>query len=217
MKNLERCENMRLRNVKNAHERLNNSKYFIKEPTSHKGKWQELFKNNNEVHLEIGTGKGKFLIEMAKKYPNINFIGIEKYESVLLRAVEKMEKLELPNLFFICIDAKNINEIFSKEVSVIYLNFSDPWPKERHKKRRLTSENFLKLYDDIFKDKKIIIQKTDNIKLFAYSLEEFSKYGYTIEKVSLDAEQELVDNVKTEYEEKFSKEGYKINYVKVIK
>jgi len=208
---------MRLRNVKNAEERLNNSKYFINNPASNKESWQELFKNENPIHLEIGSGKGKFLIEMAKKYPNINFIGIEKYASVLIRAVEKLKEIELPNLFFLCIDAKNINEIFKKEISTIYLNFSDPWPKKRHEKRRLTSENFLKLYDDIFKDKKIIIQKTDNIQLFAYSLEEFSKYGYIIEKVSLDAEHDLEDNVKTEYEEKFSQEGYKINYVKVTK
>ncbi len=204
---------MRLRNVKNAKEKLENSSYYIKNPMDYKGKWAK----EKPIHLEIGTGKGSFLIGMAASYPDLFFIGIEKYESVLVRAIEKVEKVELDNIKFICWDAKEIESIFSNEIDTIYLNFSDPWPKARHAKRRLTSEEFLKKYDSIFKSTKHIIQKTDNIGLFAYSLEQYSKHGYTIEKVSLDLAKENIFNIKTEYEEKFSHLGYKINYVEVIK
>ena len=208
---------MRLRKVKNAQENLEKSRYYISNPVSNVGNWHEYFQNNHPIHLEIGTGKGQFLIGMAKLHPEINFIGMEKYDSVLVRAIEKAEKDELSNLRFLCMDAKCLQDVFQKEISTLYLNFSDPWPKERHKKRRLTHQDFLKLYETIFIDKKTIIQKTDNEGLFAFSLEEFSKSGYTLEKVSLDLANEVIENVQTEYEEKFSKEGYTINYVKAVK
>ena len=208
---------MRLRNVKNADIIINNSKYVINDPEKYKGKYNELFKNDNPINLEIGMGKGDFIINMAKKFPNINFIGIEKYESVMVRAVEKLENIELSNLKFIRFDAINIDNIFDKEINLIYLNFSDPWPKKRHAKRRLTSINFLKLYDNIFKNNSHIILKTDNILLFASSIESLSDYGYKFKKVSLDLSNEDIDNVVTEYENKFMKLGMKINYLDAYK
>lgn len=208
---------MRLRNVKNAHEILLNSNYIIKNSKKYKGNFKELFKNDFPINLEIGMGKGQFIINMAKKYPNINFIGVEKYESVLVRAVQKVENENIENLKFICIDAKELNEVFDHEIDTLYLNFSDPWPKKRHANRRLTSHIFLKIYDDIFIGDKKIIQKTDNIVLFASSLSSLSTYGYTLKNVSLDLHNEDIDNVKTEYEEKFSGLGYKINYLEALK
>ena len=208
---------MRLRNVKNADIIINNSKYVINDPEKYKGNYNELFKNDNPINLEIGMGKGDFIINMAKKFPNINFIGIEKYESVMVRAVEKLENIELNNLKFIRFDAINIDNIFDKEINLIYLNFSDPWPKKRHAKRRLTSINFLKLYDNIFKNNSHIILKTDNILLFASSIESLSDYGYKFKKVSLDLSNEDIDNVVTEYENKFMKLGMKINYLDAYK
>ena len=208
---------MRLRNVKNAYEDLTKSSYFIKNTKENKGKWKKVFQNENPIHLEIGMGKGQFLINMAKTYPHINFIGMEKFASVLIRAIQKVEEEELSNICFICEDAKNIENFFDKEIATLYLNFSDPWPKTRHAKRRLTSQEFLKSYDIIFLKDCHIIQKTDNILLFAYSLEELSKHGYILEKVSLDLANTNIFNIKTEYEEKFSSLGYKINYVEARK
>ena len=208
---------MRLRKVKNALEMLEKSPYYIQNPFENKGHWQNVFPNKQPIHLEIGMGKGQFLIEMAKKYPEINFIGIEKYDSVLVRAIEKVQKEEIPNLFFLCVDAKEISNVFAKEITTIYLNFSDPWPKTRHAKRRLTSPDFLNVYDNIFVNKKEIIQKTDNPLLFTYSLEELSKHGYVLEKISLDLAKEKIANVKTEYEEKFMELGYPIYYVHAYK
>ena len=208
---------MRLRKVKNALEMLEKSPYYIQNPFENKGHWQNVFPNKQPIHLEIGMGKGQFLIEMAKKYPEINFIGIEKYDSVLVRAIEKVQKEEIPNLFFLCVDAKEISNVFAKEITTIYLNFSDPWPKTRHAKRRLTSPDFLNVYDNIFANKKEIIQKTDNPLLFTYSLEELSKHGYVLEKISLDLAKEKIANVKTEYEEKFTELGYPIYYVHAYK
>ena len=150
---------MRLRNVKNAEEIVNNSSYVIKNPEEYKGKYKELFSNDNEIHLEIGMGKGDFIIGMAEKYPHINFIGIEMYESVMVRAVQKLENLGIPNLKLIRIDAALVNSIFDHEISTIYLNFSDPWPKKRHARRRLTSSRFLEIYDSIFSSQPHIIQK----------------------------------------------------------
>ena len=187
---------MRLRKVKNALEMLEKSPYYIQNPFENKGHWQNVFPNKQPIHLEIGMGKGQFLIEMAKKYPEINFIGIEKYDSVV---------------------AKEISNVFAKEITTIYLNFSDPWPKTRHAKRRLTSPDFLNVYDNIFVNKKEIIQKTDNPLLFTYSLEELSKHGYVLEKISLDLAKEKIANVKTEYEEKFTELGYPIYYVHAYK
>ena len=208
---------MRLRKVKNALEMLEKSPYYIQNPFENKGHWQNVFPNKQPIHLEIGMGKGQFLIEMAKKYPKINFIGIEKYDSVLVRAIEKVQKEEIPNLFFLCVDAKEISNVFAKEITTLYLNFSDPWPKTRHAKRRLTSPDFLNVYDNIFVNKKEIIQKTDNPLLFTYSLEELSKHGYVLEKISLDLAKEKIANVKTEYEEKFTELGYPIYYVHAYK
>lgn len=204
---------MRVRNIKGAHEIINSSKYFISNPT----KTDKFFKNDNPINLEIGCGKGKFITEMAKKYPNINFIGFERSESIILRAIQKAEEKDLPNLKFICADAKDIKDIFYKDIDLIYLNFSDPWPKKRHAKRRLTSENFLKIYDDVFKDKKEIIMKTDNDNLFCFSVESFSKHGFIIEEMCIDLHNSDIENIKTEYEEKFSKKGFTIKYVKVNK
>ena len=208
---------MRLRNVKNAKNIVDNSKYVINTPEEYIGKYQSLFNNDNPINIEIGMGKGDFIIGMAKKYPNINFIGIEKYESVMVRAIEKLENIELPNLKLIRMDAIEIDKVFNKEITTIYLNFSDPWPKKRHAKRRLTSEIFLKLYDEIFISIPHIIQKTDNIGLFASSLVSLSKYGYTLEEVSLDLKNESIDNVVTEYENKFMNLGTNINYLNAKK
>ena len=208
---------MRLRNVKNAASIVENSNYVISNPKEFIGKFQSLFNNNNPINIEIGMGKGDFIIGMAQKYPNINFIGIEKYESVMVRAIEKLENIELPNLKLIRMDAIEIDKIFDKEINTIYLNFSDPWPKKRHAKRRLTSEIFLKLYDKIFIGVPHIIQKTDNIGLFASSLVSLSKYGYTLEEVSLDLKNEDIDNVVTEYENKFMNLGTNINYLNAKK
>lgn len=204
---------MRLRNVKNAASIVENSKYIINNPKEYIGKYKSLFNNDNPINIEIGMGKGDFIIGMAKKYPDINFIGIEKYESVMVRAIEKLENIELPNLKLIRMDAIEIDKVFDKEINTIYLNFSDPWPKKRHTKRRLTSEIFLKLYDKIFISTPHIIQKTDNIGLFASSLVSLSKYGYTFERVSLDLKNEDIDNVVTEYENKFMNLGTNINYL----
>lgn len=208
---------MRLRKVKNALEKVNNSKYIIINPKEYKGKFQKIFNNDNPICLEIGTGKGNFIKSMALNHPNINYIGMEKSESVLVRAVEKVEELEINNLRFILGDAKELRDIFNKEIDTIYLNFSDPWPKNRHSKRRLTSEVFLELYEDIFKSDKHIVMKTDNILLFGYSLSSLSLYGYKLKKVSLDLHSEDIENYMTEYEEKFSNMGYKINYVDAYK
>lgn len=208
---------MRLRNVKNADIIVNNSDYVINNPKDYIGKYKTIFNNDNEIHIEIGMGKGDFIIGMAKKYPNINFIGIEKYESVMVRAIEKLENIDLPNLKLIRMDAIEITEVFNKEINTIYLNFSDPWPKKRHAKRRLTSEVFLSLYDKVFISTPHIIQKTDNIGLFSYSIESLSKYGYTLERVSMNLKDEDIDNVVTEYENKFMNMGVYINYLNAKK
>lgn len=209
---------MRLRHVQGANEKIENSNYVIKNPKDYKGKFKDVFGNNNPIYIEIGTGKGKFIVENAKKYSNINFIGIEKFDSVLVRAIEKVEKEEIPNLRFIRIDAKEIEEVFFKEIDKVYLNFSDPWPKDRHAKRRLTSPEFLKRYDIIFKDKKEIEMKTDNRKLFEYSVISLTNYQYEITNISFDfhAEQNK-DNITTEYEEKFSNRGQVIYFINVLK
>lgn len=209
---------MRLRNVKNAVDIVNNSKYVITNYSEYKGNFNSLFNNTNKtLRVEIGMGKGDFIIGMAEKYPNVNFIGIEKYESVMVRAIQKLEDKELNNLKLIRMDAINVDEVFDKEVEILYLNFSDPWPKKRHEKRRLTSDVFLSKYDAIFSDLPHIIQKTDNVGLFAYSLSSLSRYGYTLENVSLDLVNEDIPNVVTEYEQKFMDLGTKINYLDAVK
>lgn len=194
---------MRLRNVKNADKILEESPLVVLENP---------FDDNRELRIEIGTGKGDFIIGTARKYPNVNFIGIEKYPSVLVRALEKIEDIP-DNLRFMCIDAKNIEDYFDHNVSVIYLNFSDPWPKTRHEKRRLTSESFLKSYEKISKTFVHIKQKTDNKCLFAYSLVSLNNAGYHFNDVCLDLTNSNIDNVQSEYEKKFVVAGETINYL----
>ena len=206
---------MRLRNVKDAKDIVSNSKYVINNPQEYKGSFSKLFNNSNPISLEIGMGKGDFIINMAIKNPDINFIGLEKYQSIIVRATQKLENLNLNNLKLICMDAKELNEVFAKEIDTIYLNFSDPWPKKRHAKRRLTSDTFLPIYDSIFKKDKRIVQKTDNVGLFEYSIVSLSNYGYVIKDISLDLHNTSKENVMTEYEKKFSSQGIKINYLEV--
>ena len=208
---------MRLRNNKNAKNIINNSNYVVLNPKEHISKWNKVFNNSNPIHIEIGMGKGDFIIGMALKYPDINFIGIEMYDSVLMHAVKKLDELNIPNLRLIRMDANEIDEVLKKEIDLIYLNFSDPWPKNRNAKRRLTHERLLSKYDKIFKKDKVIFMKTDNIKLFAFSIESLSEYGYTIKNITLDLHNEDIDNVETEYEKKFSSKGIKINRLEAYK
>ena len=208
---------MRLRNIKNSKQIINDSKYIISNPKEYIGSWNKVFDNSNEIHIEIGMGKGKFISEMALKNPNTNFIGIEKFDSVIARAINKLEEKEIPNLKLIRIDALELNDVFKNEISRIYLNFSDPWPKSKHTKRRLTSKTFLNIYDNLFKDKKEVFLKTDNKNLFAYSIESLSEHGYIFQNVTLDLKNENIDNVTTEYEEKFMKKNITINRLEAIK
>lgn len=209
---------MRLKHVKGANEIIEKGKYYVEDATNYMGKWKEVFQNDNPIYIEIGMGKGDFIIENALRYPNINFIGIEKFDSVLVRAIQKSNELEIDNLKLVRLDANDIDTIFSKEISLIYLNFSDPWPKERHVKRRLTSPIFLEKYDKIFKSNAEIIMKTDNNPLFEYSKESLENFGYQIKSITRDLYQEDVSqNIKTEYEKKFVKLGVKINRLEAIK
>ena len=211
---------MRLRNIPGSDEIINSSEFAVNEPESCKGKWAEIFGNNNPVHIEVGMGKGRFIMQMAAGNPKINYIGIEMYSSVLLRAVEKAESLKAEekasgNFRFIRMDARNLSNVFEKgEVDRIYLNFSDPWPKDRHAKRRLTSVEFLRRYEEIlYKDSKVEF-KTDNRDLFDFSLEEATRAGWETEAFTYDLhndEKMNKGNVMTEYEEKFSSLGTPIN------
>lgn len=195
---------MRLKNVRNANVQIENSNYIVLDPNIYKGKFNVLFGNNNPIHIEIGMGKGDFIIGMALQYPEINFIGIEKFDSVIVRAIQKLEELEIPNLKLIRIDALELNEVFDKEINMIYLNFSDPWPKNRHVNRRLSSRAFLDIFDRLFCERCHIIQKTDNRKLFEYSIMSFNENGYHIDDISLDLySDQYKENVPTEYEKKF--------------
>lgn len=204
---------MRLKHIKNAEEIISKSKYLEQNPRENKGKWNKVFNNDNNIEIEIGTGKGKFIIEKAIQNPNINFIGIEKYDSPLVSAVKKLDELELNNLKLVCIDALGIEEIFDHEIDKIYLNFSDPWPKKRHAKRRLTSSVFLNKYESLFKNEKRIEMKTDNDDLYDYSCESFIENGYDIVKTDTN----YLDTIRTEYEDKFIGLGKNINYISVVK
>lgn len=189
-----------------------NSHIVIPNADEHKGKWQTLFQNDQPIHLEIGTGKGQFIAGMAKQHPEINFIGIEVVKSVIVSAIQKVLDEELKNVFLLNINAKDVRDIFAEnEITTIYLNFSDPWPKNRHEKRRLTYHTFLEQYKHILHPDGEIILKTDNQGFFEYSLVSFSQFGMKLEEVSLDLHA-LNDplNVMTEYEEKFSKKGQRI-------
>ena len=211
---------MRLRNKKNATVIVNESDYIIKSPKEYKGNWKNIFNNDNEIHIEIGMGKGTFIINMAKNNPNINYIGIEMYDSVIVSAVNTLNQLEdkIPNLRLIRMDATEITEVFDKEISRIYLNFSDPWPKAKHAKRRLTSKEFLTRYDNIFINNKVIFQKTDNNDLFEFSMDSLEEHGYMLKNVTRDLYSNMIEgNIATEYETKFSKQCININRLEAYK
>ena len=205
---------MRLRNIPGADEAIADSPHCIQEPMAEKGRWNLIFGNDHPVHIEIGMGKGQFIMQLAKDHPDINYIGIERYSSVLLRALQKMEVEPLPNIRFLCMDASMITEVFDKEeVAKIYLNFSDPWPKERHAKRRLTSRQFFERYDKILAGNGVVEFKTDNDDLFAFSMEEVAEAGWTLDAHTFDLHHDPVlneGNVMTEYEERFSSMGQPI-------
>lgn len=199
---------MRLRNIKGAKEIVQNSKYIVNNYKEYKGKWNKIFDNNNPIHLEIGMGKGKFILENALKNPNINYIGIEKYDSVLYKAIKKIDEVNINNLKIISCDALELMDIFNSEIDCIYLNFSDPWHKDRHSKRRLTSEVYLNIYNSIFKNNNHIILKTDNRNMFEFSIETLSKDRYIFKEVNLDLHNSNIrDIITTEYEDKFVSKG----------
>jgi tRNA (guanine-N7-)-methyltransferase len=205
---------MRLRNISGSREIVAADENVVHEPEQYKGKWNTLFGNNNPLHVEIGMGKGKFILELAAQNPEINYIGIEKYSSVLLRALEKKKEVDIPNLYFIRFDAEYLNDIFGQDdISRIYLNFSDPWPKDRHAKRRLTSKTFLNRYDKCLKKDGEVIFKTDNRDLFDFSLDQVKEAGWILKNVTYDLHHsEFAEgNIMTEYEEKFSALGNPIH------
>ena len=201
--------------VKNASGILNSSKYYVSNPTKYKGKWNDFFGNHNPIYLELGTGRGEFIIQMAKKYPEYNFIGLELNESQIATAAKKLERENINNLKLIKDDARNIVSIFGKEIDTIYLTFSEPWPKKRDERNRFTHESYLKLYDRIYKKNKHIILKTDNKGLFAYSLETLSNYWYVIDTVSLDLhnDERNIPNLMTDFEIQYYKEKRPIYYL----
>lgn len=209
---------MRLRNVKNKEEILNASSFLVKNPKDYCGKWNEYFGNNNPIYIEIGMGKGKFIREHAKKFPNINFIGIEKYDSVVAKCLPKIDE-KLTNLAVIRMDALEIDQVFHKEISKIFLNFSDPWPKNRHHLRRLSSKVFLEKYEEIFILDKDICMRTDNEDLFCYSLMSFSEAGYVLRNLTFDLHRDYKeeDLITTEYEDRFLDRGMPIYSVEAVK
>lgn len=206
---------MRLRNVPGSREAIAESNLAINEPQVLKGKWNEEFGNNNPIRIEIGMGKGRFITQLALENPDINYVGIEKYSSVLIRAIEKCQDIEVPNLRFIRMEAEYICDVFNKEeVDRIYLNFSDPWPKDRHAKRRLTSKQFFGRYDNILKKDGVVEFKTDNDLLFQFSLEQVPEAGWNLVAQTWDLHNDskmVKGNVMTEYESKFSQMGNPIH------
>lgn len=206
---------MRLRNLKNKEEIINNCDFIITDPFKYIGKWKDLFKNNNPIHIEIGMGMGKFIYENALNNPDINYIGIERYDNVIARAIKKLDKLD--NLILVRMDAREIDKVFKKEIDLIYLNFSDPWPKKRSINKRLTSPIFLEKYDKIFKNTNNIIMKTDNRDLFIYSIESLSNYGYKLSNISFDLHESSDNIITTEYEDKFVSIGKNIYYLEALK
>lgn len=202
---------MRLRNVPGARDVMIENEYVFTEPEGMAGTWAEVFGNDHPVYIEVGMGKGKFISTLAQQNPDINYVGIEKYSSVLLRAVEKQNELQLPNLRFIRMDAENITQVFGKyEISRIYLNFSDPWPKDRHAKRRLTSTQYFARYNEILKPEGRVEFKTDNRPLFDFSVGEVANAGWKLDVCTYDLHNDPVfneGNVCTEYEERFSSQG----------
>ncbi|MFA5602360.1 MAG: tRNA (guanosine(46)-N7)-methyltransferase TrmB [Bacilli bacterium] len=208
---------MRLRNVKNKDKIITSSLYFVSDSSKYKGKWHLLFGNNNPLYIEIGMGKGKFIINNALKNPDINFIGIERVDNVLVKAIENVNEFQLSNLKLIRLDAVDIDNIFDvNEIKRIYLNFSDPWPKKRHSKRRLTYKTFLSKYDMILNGE--IHIKTDNRSLFEYSIESLSEYGYKLKNVYLDlTNSNILNNITTEYEDKYILENKTIYKLEAYK
>lgn len=210
---------MRLRNVKHAKETIEkHPEIVIAEPKKYKGCWHDLFHNDHPIHLEIGSGKGQFIYEIAKKHPNINYIGIEKFDSVIIRALEKIIENPLPNVLLLRIDAEKITDVFAKdEIKKIYLNFSDPWPKRRTAKRRLTSTTFIERYKKITEEGSEIAFKTDNFKLFEFSIMEFNRSNdCRIDCINLNLYRHLPkDNIQTEFEQKFVEKGNLIFFMKV--
>ena len=209
---------MRLRNIPLAEGVIREHRVVIKRPEDQKGCWRQVFGNKNPIYIEIGMGKGRFLLNMAKAHPDINFVGIERYSSVLLRAIEKFdteEFCELKNVRFVCMDARNVEDVFAQdEVNRIYLNFSDPWPKARHARRRLTSVEFLARYEKILCEGGLLEFKTDNTELFRFSLEQLEEAGWPLKCFTFDLHHNEVmsqGNVMTEYEEKFSSKGNPVN------
>lgn len=202
---------MRLRRIKGADEAVEKSPYCISNPAESKGNWNMFFDNKNPIHIEIGMGKGQFIMALARQNPAVNYIGMERYTSVLFRALQKMEQNPPANLKFLCEDAIRLPELFApREIDRIYLNFSDPWPKDRHAKRRLTSKPFLDCYQQVLSPSGHIEFKTDNRDLFDFSLEEIQNAGWTINAYTLDLHRDTVmreGNILTEYEEKFSSLG----------
>ncbi len=201
---------MRLRHIPGSEQQIEESPFVISGPEEFRGQWNMFFGNENPLHIEVGMGKGRFITELAAAHPEINYIGIERYTSVLLKAVEKRSLLFLPNLYFLCVDARTLPDIFAEgEVDRIYLNFSDPWPKDRHAKRRLTSPQFMALYDRILAPEGQVEFKTDNMGLFDYSLESIPEAGWTIIASTKDLHHSDMaeGNIMTEYEAKFSAMG----------
>lgn len=215
---------MRLRNIPRADSTIQAHRAVIKRPEDQRGCWRQVFGNENPVYIEIGMGKGKFLLTMAKEHPEWNFVGIERYSSVLLRAVERFDEEEfcnLENIRFICMNARDLEQVFApNEVSGIYLNFSDPWPKARHAKRRLTSREFLSVYENILGAGGVVEFKTDNTELFNFSLEQVQEAGWLLKEQTYDLhknEEMNRGNIMTEYEEKFSAKGKAINKLVAIR
>ncbi len=201
---------MRLRNVKGSREAMVESDFVFHEPKEYRGRWHEIFGNDNPIHIEVGMGKGQFITQLAQLHPEINYIGIEKYSSVLIRALEKLEVLQLPNLYFIRMDAEEITDVFCPdEVSHIYLNFSDPWPKDRHAKRRLTSTTYFSRYNKILIPNGIVEFKTDNMDLFTFSEQSVVEAKWNLDLTTRDLHNSIYaeGNIMTEYEEKFSSMG----------
>lgn len=206
---------MRYNVVKDASDILNNSSYLVKNPEKYKGNWSNLFSNKNPINLELGMGRGSFIIEMAKKNPKINFIGLELDKNQTASAIKAIGNQKIDNLKIICANASDIINFFGKEIDTIYLTFSEPWPKKQDEKKRFTHISYLKLYDRIFKKNKHIILKTDNRVLFASALESLSDYWYIFDKVSLDLhnDERKIDNIMTDFEKQYFKEKRPIYYL----
>ena len=207
---------MEYKKFKDADKIINRSDYMVSKPEENKNNWNKVFGNNNPIHLELGMGRGDFIINMAASNPRINFIGLEISEDQLVKAVQKLNNKQLPNLKLICADARSIDTFFGREINTIYLTFSEPWPKPHDEKKRFTHESYLRLYDKIFKKDKHIIMKTDNKGLFQYSLQSLSQYWYVFDRVSLDLhndENPIKNNIMTDWEKKCVQDRKPIYYV----